>query len=95
MYFSSTIALLFCLTIHQSHAAVTCPGATSKMSDEDFKWKYEAASIVAYGSVLEVTNNVAKFMVFCNLKSHLPLPEVNLTLPSELSEIIGVIEAYV
>jgi hypothetical protein len=55
-----------------------CPGA-SKESQEDFKWKYDVAQIVAYGTVSNVQKNTATLQVSCTLKGQLPVSTVELT----------------
>lgn len=76
------IAVLFlalCLSLTSIQGAEQCPGASPMDSQEDFKWKYDAASIVAYGTVMEVKNNVAKFQVSCVLKG--AMPQLTIDLP--------------
>jgi len=53
MFSSTTIALLFCISIANINALERCPGASNE-SQEDFKWKKDAAPIVAYGTVTDV-----------------------------------------
>lgn len=78
MKFFSTIAVIVCLSIFQLHAAEKCPGPALSESQDDFKWKFDAAPIVAYGTADSVTNNVAKFQIRCLLKGQVPVTELDL-----------------
>ena len=73
----SIITVIVCLSVFQLHAAEKCPGPALSESQEDFKWKFDAAPIVAYGTVASVTNNVAKFQITCLLKGQVPLAELD------------------
>ena len=76
---ASLIATIVCLTIFQLSTAEKCPGPGLTDLQESFKQKFDEASIVAYGTVSSVTNNVAKFQINCLLKGLVPLPELELT----------------
>ncbi len=78
MLYSTTIALLFCMFAVSIHGLEKCPGASNE-SQEDFKWKYDAAPIVAYGTVSNVQKTTATLTVSCTLKGQLPVSTVELT----------------
>jgi len=78
MLFSTTIALFFCIFAVSIHGSERCPGASNE-SQEDLKWKYDAAPIVAYGTVTSVEKNTVKLTVNCSLKGQLPVSIVELT----------------
>jgi hypothetical protein len=67
-----------------------CPGA-SKESQEDFKWKYDVAQIVAYGTVSNVQKNTATLQVSCTLKGQLPVSTVELT---QLEDVMNLTECH-
>ena len=75
---ASFLAVVLCVSAVSINAAERCPGASLAESQEDFKWKYDSVPIVAYGSVMAVQNNVAKFQIRCVLKGQLSLPSLDL-----------------
>jgi hypothetical protein len=77
MLFSTTIALLFCISAVSINALERCPGVSND-SQEDFKYKYDAAPIVAYGTVSEVKDKLVTLKVSCTLKGSLPVSTVEL-----------------
>jgi hypothetical protein len=77
MLFSTTIALLFCISAVSINALERCPGVSNE-SQEDFKWKYDAAPIVAYGSVSDIKDKIVTFKVSCTLKGQLTVSSVEL-----------------
>jgi hypothetical protein len=78
MLFSTTIALFFCIFAVSIHGSERCPGASNE-SQEDFKDKFDAAPIVAYGSVTGVKSNTATLKISCTLKGQLPVSTVELS----------------
>jgi hypothetical protein len=78
MLFSTIIALFFCIFAVNINGLEKCPGASSE-SQDDFKWKYDAAPIVAYGTVTDVKNNIATLKISCALKGPLLVSTVELT----------------
>jgi len=77
MLFSTTIALLFCFSAVSIHALERCPGPSNE-SQEEFKWKYDSAPIVAYGTVSDVKDKIATLKVTCTLKGQLSVSSVEL-----------------
>jgi len=75
MLFSTTIALLFCLSAVSIHALEKCPGASSD-SQDDFQSKFDAAPIVIYGTVSEIKNTDVTLKVNCVLKGSVPVSTV-------------------
>jgi hypothetical protein len=70
--------LLFCISAVSINALERCPGVSND-SQEDFKYKYDAAPIVAYGTVSNVQKTTATLTVSCTLKGQLPVSTVELT----------------
>jgi len=90
MLFSTTIALLFCIFAANTNALEHCRGPSSD-SQEDFQWKYNAAPIVAYGTVTDAKNNMVTLKVSCTLKGQLPVSTVEL---SQLPEVLNITECH-
>jgi len=90
MFFTTIIALLFCISAGNINGLEHCPGVSSE-SQEDFKWKYDAAPIVAYGTVTEIKNNNAKLEVKlevkCTLKGQLTVSTLELSQFSDVSNL--------
>jgi hypothetical protein len=78
MFIPTIIALLFCISTVSINALEHCSGASAESQDE-FKWKYDTAPIVAYGLVSDLKNNLATFQVSCILKGQLPVSTVELS----------------
>lgn len=78
MFDRTIIALFICILAVNIHATEKCPGVSSD-SYEDFKGKYDLASIVAYGKVSSVENDIAKLTVKCTLKGSLSVSTLELT----------------
>jgi hypothetical protein len=78
MLFSTTIALFFCIFAVNINGLERCPGVSND-SQDDFKWKYDSAPIVAYGTVTDVKNNIATLKISCTLKGSLVVSTVELT----------------
>jgi hypothetical protein len=78
MLYSTTLAVVFCMLAVSIHGLEQCPGASSE-SQEEFKWKYDAAPIVVYGTVSNVQKNVATLTVSCTLKGQFTVSTVELT----------------
>jgi hypothetical protein len=78
MLFRTTIVLFLCIFTVSINGLERCPGVSSE-SQEDFKWKYDAAPIVAYGTVSDVKNNIATLKISCTLKGQLLVSTVELT----------------
>ena len=78
MMFTSFLAVVLCVSAVSVNAADRCPGASLADSQEDFKFKYDAAPVVAYGAVSAVRNNVATFQIRCVIKGQLSLPSLDL-----------------
>ena len=70
MFSLPILAFIVCGVLQSAHALEQCPGAADD-SHEDFAWKYNASSIVAFGTVSQVTDNVVTFQVSCTLKGQL------------------------
>jgi len=90
MLFNTIIALLFCISAVSINALERCPGASSE-SQEDFKWKYDAAPIVAYGSVSDVKDKTVTLKISCTLKGPLPVSTVDL---QQFSEVTNLTECH-
>lgn len=90
MLFSTTIALCFCIFAVSINGLERCPGASSD-SQDDFKWKYDAAPIVAYGTVSEVKANTVTLKISCTLKGQLPLSTIEL---GQLSDVMNLTECH-
>jgi len=90
MFVRTTIALFFCILAVSINGLERCPGASSE-SYEDFKWKYDAAPIVAYGTVSDVKNNIATLKISCVIKGQLPVSTVELT---QLSDVLNLTECH-
>ncbi|UJR15992.1 hypothetical protein I4U23_002911 [Adineta vaga] len=86
MNFIATIAIFFCISAVSIHAAEKCPGS-SVDSQEDFKWKYDAAPIVVYGTASEVRNNLVSFTIKCLLKGSLTAAKLELPQLPEVSNL--------
>jgi hypothetical protein len=78
MLFSTTIGLVFCIFVVSINGLERCPGASNE-SQEDFKWKYDTAPIVAYGTVSDVKNTLVSFKISCVLKGQIIVPTVEVT----------------
>jgi hypothetical protein len=78
MLFSTTITLFFCIFAVSINGLEKCPGASND-SQDDFKSKYDAAPIVAYGIVTDVKANVATLKISCSLKGQVLASTVELT----------------
>ena len=78
MISSTTFAVVFCMLAVSIYGLEQCPGASSD-SQDDFKWKYDAAPIVVYGTVSNVQKNVATLTVSCALKGQITVSTVELT----------------
>ena len=70
MFSRPLLAFIVCCVLQRANALEQCQGAADD-SHEDFAWKYNASSIVAYGTVSQVTDNVVTFQVSCTLKGQL------------------------
>jgi len=90
MFFSTTIALFFCIFSVSINGLERCPGASNE-SQDDFKWKYDSAPIVAYGTVSDVKNNIATLKISCVIKGQLPVSTVELT---QLSDVLNLTECH-
>jgi len=75
MYFSTIIALLFCISAVSINGLETCKGPSTDAAD-DFKPKYEAAPIVVYGTVSDIKDKEVTLKVNCSLKDPLPVTSV-------------------
>jgi len=85
MFYRLTFAFIFCILAVSAQNLEKCTGPASD-SQEDFKWKYDAAPIVAFGKVAEVRNTKVIFTVSCTLKGDLPLSTLELDqLPNVLN----------
>jgi len=90
MFVRTTIALFFCILAVSINGLERCPGASSE-SHEDFKYKYDAAPIVAYGTVSDVKGTIATLKISCTLKGQLPASTVELI---QLSEVMNLTECH-
>lgn len=86
MLFGTTIAVLFCISAVSISALEKCPGAASD-SQEEFKWKYDTAPIVVYGTVSDVKNNMVTLTITCTLKGALPLTKVEVSQHSDVTNL--------
>jgi hypothetical protein len=78
MFLFNIIAIIIVNLFVNIHALVHCPGSSLIESQEEFKGKYDTASIVAYGKVLNVSDNIAKFQVNCLLNGSLSIWDLDL-----------------
>lgn len=78
MFSRTIIALSLVILAVNIHGLEKCSGPSSD-SHEEFKWKYDAAPIVAYGEVTSVQKDTATLTVKCTLKGSLPVSTVELT----------------
>jgi len=86
MFFTTIIALLFCISAGNINGLEHCPGVSSE-SQEDFKWKYDAAPIVAYGTVSEIKNKDVKLDIKCTLKGTFTVSTIEVSQFAEVSNI--------
>jgi len=86
MIFPTILALLFCISAASINGLEHCQGASSD-SQDDFKWKHEAAPIVAYVTVTDIKNNNAKLEVKCLLKGQLTVSTLEVPQFSDVTNI--------
>jgi len=84
------IALLFCIFTVNIYGLEHCSGPAED-SLAEFKVKYDAAPIVAYGIVTDVKSNTATFKVNCTIKGHLPIPTLEL---SQFTDVTNLTECH-
>jgi len=86
MIFPTILALLFCISAGSINGLEHCQGPSNE-SQDDFKWKHDAAPIVAYVTATEVKNNNAKLEVKCLLKGQLTVSTLDVPQFSDVANI--------
>jgi len=90
MLTNTLFIVLFCFSIASINGLERCPGASDD-SQEDLPWKYNASSIVVYGTVTEVTGNTVTFKINCALKGQIIPSTIQL---NQVSNVVNTSECH-